>query len=238
MRPGPRAVALAAVTAVGIGLLGARAARAEEIAVPRAPRLFAAPTAWLPPASAVHATAGVDHRGGPFFAATAGLGGIAEVDATFSRLAGRLLPTALFKVGIGGRRVAAALGFRKSFGQDARAAQLFAVASVALGPVRLHAGVDRWDAQVAGGPEAAGPVRPLGGVEWTPAIFPKSTLIADLAWAARVDGATASFGWVGGGGVRYQALSWGAIELGVQVREGDGLERPVIFVRVNAALGH
>ena len=215
MRPGPRAVALAAVTAVGIGLLGARAARAEEVAVPRAPRLFAAPTAWLPPASAVHATAGVDHRGGPFFAATAGLGGIAEVDATVSRTAGRLLPTALFKVGIGGRRVAAALGFRKSFGQGERAAQLFAVASVALGPVR-----------------------PLGGVEWTPAIFPKSTLIADLAWAARVDGATASFGWVGGGGVRYQALSWGAIELGVQVREGDGLERPVIFVRVNAALGH
>jgi hypothetical protein len=51
----------------------------------------------------------------------------------------------------------------------------------------------------------------------------------------QIEMATAKLRWIGGWGVRYQALSWGSIELEVRHREGDGLRGSTVLVRVNGA---
>jgi hypothetical protein len=42
--------------------------------------------------------------------------------------------------------------------------------------------------------------------------------------------------WMGGIGVRYQALWWGSIELGVRFREDEGLSQTTALVRLNGVL--
>jgi len=227
-----RFVCIAVVAAIAtVPLIG----RAEpEVQLAAAPRVFQAPTAWLQPRDAVFATAGIDHHGAPFAAVSAGLGGVAELDVTAGDLDGIMRPTALFKTGLRlGSRGAVCLGFRKSFGGDGRTAQAYAAASVDLGQVRLHGGIERWDAETPAGAPVEG-FRPLAGLEWTPAIYPRSTVLADVVWAPRPDGDVLA--WVGSAGVRYTPLSWGSIELGVQIREHDLLDRPSIFVRLNSRL--
>ncbi len=198
------------------------------------PRVFAAPTAWLARTKSFAATAGGDHRGRPFAAITTGLGHVAEVDVTVSGESERVLPTALFKVGLAGKRVAGALGFRKSFGRVERTAEMYAVGSAELGPVRLHAGAEWWDAEAADGTGLDSHLTPFGGVEWTPSIYPRSMLLADIAWQPRFDDpGGVHLSWLAGGGARYQAFSWGSIELAVQIREDDGLDRPTVIIRFN-----
>src|SRR2546421_3515031 len=86
-------------------------------------------------------------------------------------------------------------------------------------------------------------VRPLGGLEVTPPQYPKTTLMGDIAWLPRYqpdDPATMLSGntpeWLIGWGVRYQALTWGSIELDVRHRQDEGLSDSTVMVRVNGVL--
>ncbi len=221
--------AVTVVTVVG----AARPAAAEEAAA-RPPRAFQAPTAWLRPRDTVHATAGIGYNSGPFAAVVAGLGGVAELDATVDDLNGETRPTVLFKMGFpAGRRAAVAVGYRKSFA-GVRTAQGFLAASADLGQVRVHAGAEVWavdsplvESHLAG-------VRPLAGLEWAPALFPRTTVIADLVWAPRAGGTTLE--WVSTTGARFRFARWGWADLAVQFREHDLLDRPGILVRINGTL--
>ncbi|MBA3819629.1 MAG: hypothetical protein H0X17_12105, partial [Deltaproteobacteria bacterium] len=62
-------------------------------------------------------------------------------------------------------------------------------------------------------------------------------LVADLAWAARLEPAPAGprATWVAGWGVRYQALAWGSIELVVRHREDAGLGGTSVAVRLHGS---
>ena len=213
---------------------GIRLAAAQEAPAPPPPRVFYVPTAWLQPDREVYASAGVDHKRRPFTAVSVGLAGLAELDLTLTGVTERVLPTALFKIGWGGRRAAAALGFRKLFGRTDVTAEMFGGLSGALGPIRLHLGGALWDAESAAGVGLAAHLRPFGGIEWTPGLYPRSTLLADVEWVPRFRTAV-ELAWVAGGGVRYQAMSWLSVELGVEVRQGEKLTNPAVFVRVNVA---
>lgn len=54
-----------------------------------------------------------------------------------------------------------------------------------------------------------------------------------MAWLPRLAPSEIELEWVAGLGVRYQALSWGAIELAVRNRQGDGLAGTTVMVRVH-----
>jgi hypothetical protein len=165
--------------------------------------------------------------------------------------------SALFKIGAGADALfagqpALALGFRKSFYVTEAAAsstekpvlaELYAAASRRVGPLGLHVGAQLFDASTdsarlldTGNP--ARRIRPFAGLEWTPPIYPRTTVLADLSWVPEFrrgdDGEyDVELRWLGGWGIRYQALSWGSIELGVRHREGEGLSDSTVFVRVN-----
>jgi hypothetical protein len=224
-------------------------------------RVLTAPTAWLPPAGTVVGTAGFGRFGdGGMINLGVGLGGIAAVDVGAENdvrgcnACGTDRPEAIvmgragFRLGVhqgawGRGSPALVLGVRTTwaarghtFGK-ARAAEAHLVASWAVGPTRLHAGVAALDAgfddEISLGPT----LRPLGGFEWTPRDFPKSSLMADVMWVPRLEADRAALERVVGIGVRYQALAWGSIELGVRNREDDGLAGTTVLVRVNGVWG-
>ena len=163
-----------------------------------------------------------------------------NVRADETRADSLIAASALFKIGLsenrfGGWQPALALGFRTTLAtrevddfDEYRAARLFGVASKTLGPLRLHVGVDIWDAEVTVGDQrevlsqqALGDrVRPFGGLSWTPSIYPRTSLIGDFSWAPVVDQGRAELRWLAGWGVHYQALDWGSIELAVRHRQG------------------
>lgn len=262
MRIGPRAAAAAWLI---LGLLATRTASSQTvdrpIERPVQPRIFHAPTAWLQPHGAVIGTVGSSHRLAPFVGVSAGLGGVAELDVQLTDTSdGLSIPTALFKTGVAAGRLgrgqaAVALGFRRSFAVPAQelagaeapvrvgTAQLSLGISLTLGPVDLHLGGDVWDAAVGAARLHARPrrdrLRPFAAVEWRPPIYPRTTVLLDLAWApafAADDDLAAddvALRWVGGWGIRYQALSWGAVELGVRLREGEGLGESTVLVRLS-----
>ena len=63
-------------------------------------------------------------------------------------------------------------------------------------------------------------------------------LLADFAWAPELRATAAGperpeLAWLAGFGVRYQALTWGSVELGVRAREKDA-ENLVAMLRFNA----
>jgi hypothetical protein len=221
-----RPIGIAAALAVGVALLACPASAQ--------PRVVQAPTAWVAGRNSLFASAGVDHHAAPFAALTAGLGGVAELDLTLSDVSGELTPTALFKAGAAYRgRIGGAIGFRKSLARRGTA-QAFVVASANLGQLRLHAGVEGWGVEGPMGEHELPGVRPLAGLDWTPPIYPRTTILADLVWAPRADDPRLE--WVGSIGARYAPFAWASIELGFQVREHDLLDRPSIFVRVNGRL--
>jgi len=116
---------------------------------------------------------------------------------------------------------------------EPRASDAYLVASRDLGVVRLHAGVDALSAAVDGRRTPAR-LRPLVGLEIHPPIYPRSSLIGDLAWTPALAGAP-TLGWVLGIGVRFQALPWASVELAVRVREHEDLGASTVLLRVNAA---
>jgi hypothetical protein len=237
--------------------IGSRTAVADPVTS----RVLTTPTAWVPPAGAVIGTAGVDHRGKGGVVLGYGFGGIAMLELgadtdvrtctdCSERPTARWLPRAAFRLGAPQDAwfrgmPAVAVGVRNTFGargfgpfEDPRVTEAYVVASRVVGPVRLHAGAEAVTAAFAN-LELAPVVRPIGGFEWTPAQYPKTTLMGDLAWTARLEheadpahqGPQAE--WLAGWGVRYQALTWGSIELAVRHREAEGLAGSTVLVRVN-----
>jgi hypothetical protein len=163
--------------------------------------------------------------------------------------------TAAFKIGLAPGALfrgqpALALGFERSFAARAptwstsapRLAGLYLATSAEVAGVRLHGGATLWDAAAIGADglalrlaHGAAAVRPFVGLEWTPAIYPRTTLLADFSWVPELGPDRIALRALGGWGVRYQALAWGAIELAVRHREGDGLAGSTVFVRVDGA---
>lgn len=135
-----------------------------------------------------------------------------------------------------------------------RTAQLSLAVSMTVGSVDVHLGTDAWGAEVENdlGAGVAGArlsdrplrerLRPFAGLEWRPNIYPRTAVLVDFVWVPDFTGTDASspsvaLRWVGGWGIRYQALSWGAVELGVRLREGDGLGDPTVLVRLSGFFG-
>lgn len=244
-----------AVLTVAAAVIAARPVAAD----PAGSRVLTAPTAWLAPSGAATATLGIDHRGDTAAFVTASLDGLAEIEldedsdvrgcadcamqgAPHTPLR---LGRAAFRIGVrqdGWLRgqPALVLGVRTTFAAydpavgAPRATDAYLVASRDLGVVRLHAGVDALAASVADHRSAAA-LRPLAGVEIHPPMYPRSSLLGDIAWEPELDAAAGpALRWMLGIGVRYQAFSWGSIELAVRAREGDDLGGATVMVRFNA----
>ncbi|RMH44287.1 MAG: hypothetical protein D6689_02785 [Deltaproteobacteria bacterium] len=225
-----------AVLAAAVATAVSAVAAAQEPVSP--PRLFDVPVAPALRDGRLHVTAGLSHRGGGTVAIAAGLGGVAEVDIDLSdRLAAADEPRALhatagFKLAWPGARTSAipaaiAIGVRKSLaGQRDAVAQAFGIATIALGAVDLHAGIGRW---------AGDRWRPLAGVVWRTPRAPRTTLIADVAWAPEL-GRSEPAQWIAHWGARYRAFRWGAIELGVRHRAGRPFDGATVLLRVHAAV--
>jgi hypothetical protein len=242
---------LAAVVAV---IAMARPAAAD----PSGARVLTAPTAWLPEAGAAIAMAGIDHRGDGSAVFGYGLGGIAEVElGSETDIRGcvdcRTPPTPLWlgraAFRIGARQdawstgmPAIVFGVRTTFAarghaiHDPRATDAYVVASRDLGIVRVHAGADAISAS-ASGRRAGAQLRPLAGLELRPPMYPRSSLLGDIAWEPNLDAQNGPYlGWLLGIGVRYQAFEWASVELAVRARQGEDLGASTVLVRVNAQL--
>jgi hypothetical protein len=231
-------------------------ARADD---PSESRVLTAPTAWLPPAGGVVVTTTLDHRFDGSAVIGYSLGGLAAIDVgtdadvrTCETCDGDAEPLFLgragFRMGLRQDQVfrgspALLVGVRTTFANqgrvgDVKVSEAYLVASRTLGPVKLHAGVQAVDAAM--GEVALGvKVRPIGGLEWTPGQYPNTTVLADLAYVPllRHGAGDVDLEWVGGVGVRYNALrDWGAIELAVRVREDEGLGDTTVMVRLNGVL--
>jgi hypothetical protein len=244
-------IGLAAVIAV---IAAVRPAAADPLGA----RVVTAPTAWLPDAGTAVATLGIDHRGDSSAIAGYGLGGLAEVELgsdtdvrACADCTARPQPVVLGRAAfrIGARQdawltgmPAIVLGVRTTFAarghavHDPRASDAYLVASRDLGVVRLHAGVDALSASVDG-LRAAARLRPLAGLEIRPPIYPRSSLLGDLAWEPTLDAnAGPTLRWLLGIGVRYQAFDWASVELAVRARQGEDLGASTVLLRVNAVL--
>jgi hypothetical protein len=242
---------IAAVVAV---LAVARPAAAE----PAGSRVLTAPTAWLPAAGTVAAMLGIDHRGDGAAVVGLGLGSLAEVelgsetdiractDCT-ARPSPIPLGRAAFRIGVRQDTwftglPAIVFGVRTTFaarGHDVhepRATDAYLVASRDLGIVRLHAGIDALSAS-ASGKRAAAQLRPLAGIELHPPIYPRSSLLGDVAWEPTLDAKDGpTLGWLLGIGVRYQAFPWASVELAVRARQAEDLGASTVMIRLNAVL--
>jgi hypothetical protein len=222
---------------------------------PTGSRLLTAPTAWLPPAGAATATLGIDHRGDTLAAVSASLGGLAEVeldedtDVRACNGCGEPVPLRLGRAAfrIGARQgawhagmPALVLGVRATFAAyeppvpAPRVTDAYLVASRTLGAIWLHAGADAIGAETAGQGGGAR-LRPLAGLEIHPPMYPRSTLLGDIAWEPEFDAMRApALRWLLGVGVRYQAFDWAQIELAVRARQGEDLGASTVLIRVNA----
>ncbi len=164
------------------------------------------------------------------------------------------LATALFKIGMAADELfsgqpALAIGFRRSFytstsssSDKPEVAELYLAASRKIGGVGVHAGAQLFDAESDDSRllDISSPVeqvRPFLGIEWVPAIYPRTTVLLDFSWVPefrQADATTAvDLTWLAGWGIRYQALSWGSIELAIRHRENEGLADSTVLVRVN-----
>jgi len=164
--------------------------------------------------------------------------------------------SALFKIGTAADSMfagqpALAIGFRKAIhvtaearlaDSEPRLAELYLAASRRYGPLGLHAGAQLFDARVGSArlldvSQPARRTRPFAGLEWVPSIYPRTTLLVDFSWVPELrsanDEGDVALRWLAGWGIRYQALSWGSIELAVRHRENEGLSDSAVLVRIN-----
>lgn len=244
----------ARIAVIVAALAMARPAAAE----PAGPRVLTAPTAWLPEAGGLAATLGIDHRGDGTAVVDYGLGGLAEVelgsdtdvrgctDCT-ARPSPVALGRAAFRLGIRQDTwltglPAIVFGVRTTFAarghdlHEPRASDAYLVASRDLGVVRLHAGIDALAAS-ASGRRARAMLRPLAAIELHPPMYPRSSLLGDLAWEPTLDAQRGpTLGWLLGIGVRYQAFPWASVELAVRARQAEDLGASTVMIRLNAVL--
>jgi hypothetical protein len=230
--------------------LAVRVAAAEPVLG----RVVTTPTAWLPESGDMYGSAQLDHRGDGAIDVGLGLGGIAAVELAEDTDVRRCEATcdgaqhaipirqgrATFRIGARqdawfAGQPALVLGVAESAGSSAvQTGQAYVVASRTLGPLSIHAGGELLDGRASSGARRLGTtLRPLGALELVPPQYPKTTLMVDLAWLPVVQAERADVEWLIGWGVRYQALTWGSIELDVRHREGEGLAASTVFVRVN-----
>lgn len=249
-----RLAPLAIVAALASG------AAADDGGLAAGPTVLAIPTAWTQPRTTLTAALDVDHRGTSGARVTLGYARLVEVDL---RGDGELWacdpcagptravepvrqPTAGWKLALRPwRDGAVAAGVRVPLGSRdrVRASEAFVVLSQKLGPLRLHLGASTWASEhrgATGATIARAPtrgVRPLAGLEWTPAIYPRTTILADLQWLPQLGPTAAETAprWAFAWGVRYRALAWSAIELGVRHRQDDELGGAAVMVRLSAA---
>ena len=222
---------------------------------PEIGRVLTAPTAWLPAQGGLVGSAGIDRRGDGSMTVAYGLG-IASVELGTdtdvrgcTTCDGDLKGTPLW-MGRAAFRLGApqdawfrgmpalVLGVRNTFATyghtfgAARVTDAYLVASRVIGPVRLHVGAAITDGGFHG--TTLGPTpRPFFGFEWTPAPYPKTSVIGDVMWVPRLTPDAVQLEWLAGWGVRYQALSYGSIELAVRHRQDEGLQESTVLVRVN-----
>jgi hypothetical protein len=248
--------AATATTALLAALAIAAAARPAD-AEPWGGRVLTAPTAWLPEAGAVAAMLGIDHRGDGAAIVSYGLGRIAELELgsdsdvrACTDCSAPPTPLVLARAAfrIGARQdawfrgmPALALGLRVAFAarghevHEPRTSDAYAVASRDLGVMRVHAGVDAISASL-GARRAAAQLRPLAGLELHPPMYPRSSLLADVAWLPTLEAERGpTLRWIVGIGVRYQAFSWASVELAVRARQAEDLGASTVLVRVNVA---
>jgi hypothetical protein len=122
------------------------------------------------------------------------------------------------------------------------------LAGPTIGNLALTAGAALWDAaatpEAAGAPDApvrlgarglGAALRPFAGLAWNPGIYPRTTLLVDAGFAPVVTADDPRLAWRLAWGVRYQALSWGSIELAVRHRADEGLRGSTVLVRLAAA---
>jgi hypothetical protein len=248
-------------------LLATIAATARLAAAdPAEARLLTAPTAWLPPAGALTATAAieqsVEHKGDGAVIVGYGLGGLAAIELgadteirTCTRCGepanARWFPRAQFR--LGARQdawfrgmPALALGVKNTFAapgfggfERPRVTEAYVVASRAVGRVRVHGGAMAI-AAAFGDLELAPVLRPIAGFELRPPGWPRSTLVADVAWTTRLeleaepsDRRGPRLEMMIGGGARYQFFRWATAEIGVRVPRDEGLANGRVMVRLN-----
>jgi hypothetical protein len=232
------------------------------VADPVMGRVLTAPTAWLPPSGAIVTTIGSDHRGAGTFDVGIGLGGIASIDVGLDTdlrgctmcdpIEGDAKPLWMGRAAfrMGARQdawfrgmPALVIGLRNTFGtagetfNGGRSTDAYLVASRSLGSVRVHVGAEVTEAAYGARKAHLDPMlRPIAGFEWTPAIYPRTSLLADIAWVPRMQPDDVKMEWLAGWGVRYQALWWGSIELAVRHREDEGLSQSTVLIRLNALI--
>ena len=119
------------------------------------------------------------------------------------------------------------LGVRETIDARDSIGELYAVASRELGPVRLHAGADAIASSIA-----AAQLRPLGGFEYAPPQFRKTTLMADIAWQPSFGSPASSLDRIVGIGVRYETFTWLTVELDVRARASESLSGSTVLARV------
>lgn len=206
MRHAPTLLARIALVAA---LLAGRAASAD----PADARLLTAPTAWLPPAGALTASAAFEPsasaRDDGAVIVGYGLGGLAALELgadteirTCTRCDepanARWFPRAAFRIGAPQDAwfrgmPALALGLKNTFAapgfgvfQRPRVTEAYVVASRDLGVVRVHAGAVAV-AAAFGDLELAPVLRPVAGLELRPPTWPRSSFLADVAWSTRLE---------------------------------------------------
>jgi hypothetical protein len=241
-------------------LLVALAVSRVAAADPTSGRVWTTPTAWLPAGGAVYGTAGTHHSGDGIvepglIQLGIGLGDLASVEiggdndvqgcTTCPATEGMWLGRAAFRLGAKQDAwftgmPALVLGVRTTFAArghvygGARVTDAYVVASRELGQLRVHAGAVITEAGFDENEVHLAPtLRPLAGLEWTPSIYPRSSLMADLMYVPRFEPDRIAEEWVAGMGVRYQALAWGAVELGIKHRQDAGLADLTVMIRVH-----
>jgi hypothetical protein len=224
------------------------------------------PTATIRAAPSITGRVRIDHRGAASGQVALSLGGIAQLSLDTDRdlrtcatcdSSATPQPTRLghadFRMAVPHdawfrRQPAMALGVRVTWPTsidsyaDLRAADVYAVASEQLGPVRLHAGAiaqniasQRGDTglQLA----SVARVRPMLGIEWNPAPYPRTTVVADITWIPELINATAKQTWLAGWGVRYWAGHGYTVELAVRHRQDEGLASTTVLIGARFGFG-
>lgn len=250
---------MAALLFVSTGARAASADERSADAVITMPTAFmlSSTSARIP---AIAGRARIDHRGAASVQGSLGLAGIAMLTVDTDRDLrvcetcddGETLRTlrarhAEFKMGAPVNawfrgQPALAIGVRittttaSSTQANIRAADAYVVASEVLGPVTVHAGIVTQDIASSrdGGrlqlSTTSRTIRPMLGIEWHPAPYPRTTLLADLTWVPELRATGPTQTWLGGWGVRYQAARILGVELSVRHRQDEGLADTTVLV--------